>query len=143
MSMIHFETDVVQIPVWVSDLGSFRRWMDSDEAPEKATVSYLAGEVRIDMSKEQLYSHNRVKTEFARVLATLAWSGLLSFGILKAIDVTIGLRVPKTDEQEGLDLSENGELAYGVFGGTMVEPRESLPSAPSPAHAPLLVPTES
>lgn len=72
MSMIHFETDVVQIPVWVSDLGSFRRWMDSDEAPEKATVSYLAGEVRIDMSKEQLYSHNRVKTEFARVLATLA-----------------------------------------------------------------------
>ena len=80
----------------------------------------------------------------AGVLATLAWSGILSFGILKAIDVTIGLRVAKTDEQEGLDLSENGELAYGVFGGTMVEPREALPPHPSPVlHAPLLVPTES
>ncbi len=72
MSTIHFETDVVQIPLWVSNLASFRRWMDSDDSPEKATVTYLAGEVRVDMSKEQLYSHNRVKTEFARVLATLA-----------------------------------------------------------------------
>ncbi len=72
MSTIHFETDVVQIPLWVSDLASFRRWMDSDESPEKATVTYLAGEVRVDMSKEQIYSHNRVKNEFARVLESLA-----------------------------------------------------------------------
>lgn len=71
MSTIHFETDAVHIPLWVSDLESFRRWMDSDESPEKATVCYLAGEVWVEMSKEQLYSHNRVKTEIARVLASI------------------------------------------------------------------------
>lgn len=69
MSTIQFETDAIHIPVWVCDLPSFRRWMDSDAAPEKGTVCYLAGEVWVEMSKEQLYSHNQVKTEFARVLA--------------------------------------------------------------------------
>ena len=72
MSTIQFETDAVHIPLWVSDLETFRRWMDSEESPEKATVCYLAGEAWVEMSKEQIYSHNPVKTEFARVLASLA-----------------------------------------------------------------------
>ena len=71
MSTIQFETDAVRIPLWVTDLDSFRRWTDSDESPDKATVCYLAGEVWVEMSKEQLYSHNHVKTEIARVLAGL------------------------------------------------------------------------
>ena len=72
MSTIQFETDAVHIPLWVSDLETFRHWMDSDESPEKAIVCYLAGEVWVEMSKEQIYSHNQVKTEFARVLASIA-----------------------------------------------------------------------
>jgi Amt family ammonium transporter len=73
--------------------------------------------------------------------ATLVWSGGLSFGLLKVLDATMGLRVAKEDEQEGLDLSENGELAYGVHTGVMVEPKEDAPLlAPQPA---LMVPTEA
>jgi Uma2 family endonuclease len=71
MSTIQFETESVRIPLWVTDLSSFRRWADSAEWPEKATVCYLSGEVWVEMSKERVYSHNQVKTEFARVLAGL------------------------------------------------------------------------
>ncbi len=71
MSTVQFETESVRIPLWVTDLVSFRRWAESEESPDKATVCYLAGEVWVEMSKEQVYSHNHVKTEFARVLAGL------------------------------------------------------------------------
>jgi Amt family ammonium transporter len=41
--------------------------------------------------------------------ATLIWSGVLSFVILKIIDMTIGLRVSQDDEVEGLDITMHGE----------------------------------
>jgi len=41
--------------------------------------------------------------------ATLIWSGVLSFVILKIIDMTIGLRVSRDDEVEGLDITMHGE----------------------------------
>ncbi len=71
MSTVQFETESVRIPLWVADLPSFRRWAESEESPDKAIVCYLAGELWVEMSKEQVYSHNHVKTEFARVLAGL------------------------------------------------------------------------
>src|SRR5262245_36917087 len=54
----------LSIPGWVVDLPSFRRWVLSDAVPEKTRVWYLKGEVWIDMSKEQLFSHIRVKDQF-------------------------------------------------------------------------------
>lgn len=66
-----YEDDCVAVPAWVTDLASFRRWADSDEFPEKARIGYLKGEVWVDMSKEQFFSHNQVKVEFTRVLAGL------------------------------------------------------------------------
>jgi hypothetical protein len=71
MSTVQFETESVRIPLRVTDLPSFRRWAEAEDFPDKATVCYLAGEVWVELSKEQLYSHNQVKTEFARVLAGL------------------------------------------------------------------------
>lgn len=65
------EDDRVVVPEWVTDLESFRRWTDSDEFPEKARVGYLKGEIWVDMSMEQIFSHNQVKVEFTRVLAGL------------------------------------------------------------------------
>lgn len=38
--------------------------------------------------------------------------GIGSFVFLKAIDMTIGLRVSETEEEAGLDISEHGMLAY-------------------------------
>lgn len=61
----------IEIPTWVVDLESFRRWTDDDAFPEVGRVSYFKGDVSVDMSKEQLFFHNQVKTEFARVIASL------------------------------------------------------------------------
>ena len=46
------------------------------------------------------------------VLATAARCGALTFGILKLLDVTTGLRVDAEQETEGLDLSDHGERGY-------------------------------
>jgi ammonium transporter, Amt family len=52
----------------------------------------------------------QIWVQFLGTLATIAWSGLVSFVILKAIDVVIGLRVGKETEIEGLDLNLHGEV---------------------------------
>jgi Amt family ammonium transporter len=46
------------------------------------------------------------------VVATIAFSFIVAFVILKAIEATIGLRVSEEDEQRGLDLSEHAEVGY-------------------------------
>ena len=43
------------------------------------------------------------------VLATMVYSGIATFIILKVIDLIIGLRVNSDDERMGLDLSHHGE----------------------------------
>src|SRR5262245_28279159 len=74
---VFYEADAVLVPGWVTDLESFRRWTDDDDFPDKARIAFLNGEVWIDMSKEQLFSHNAVKTEFTLVLAGLVKAGRL------------------------------------------------------------------
>lgn len=71
------DKNVVHIPAWVADLASFRRWVYSDEFPEEGRICYLKGEVWVDMSKEQVFSHNQVKTEFFGVLGPLMKSAKL------------------------------------------------------------------
>jgi Amt family ammonium transporter len=48
------------------------------------------------------------------VLATLVYSGVVTFVILKVLDVIpgLGLRAPERDEAQGLDLTAHGERAY-------------------------------
>jgi hypothetical protein len=72
-----YEADQVSVPTWVVDLASFRRWVDSDDVPEKLHVWYLKGEVWIDMSKQQLFSHLAIKNEFGYVLTGIIKSGQL------------------------------------------------------------------
>ncbi|MGE8562959.1 MAG: ammonium transporter [Acinetobacter bohemicus] len=43
------------------------------------------------------------------ILATIAYSAVLTFIILKVIDLVIGIRVATDDERMGLDLSQHGE----------------------------------
>jgi Uma2 family endonuclease len=62
----------VTVPDWVSDRTSFLRWTEEDSFPNQGRIDYLAGEIWIDMSEEQIYSHNQVKTEFTFVLTGLA-----------------------------------------------------------------------
>jgi ammonium transporter, Amt family len=46
--------------------------------------------------------------------ATIAYSVVLTFVILKVIDVTLGLRVNIEDETQGLDVATHGEVGYSL-----------------------------
>ena len=61
----------VHIPDWVVDLASFGRWAESDEFPEEGRVSFIDGDVWVDMSLEQVFSHVKVKTLFTRVVGNI------------------------------------------------------------------------
>lgn len=50
-----------------------------------------------------------VMAQIKGVLFTVVYSGVLTFIILKVVDVIFGLRVPEEEEREGLDLTQHGE----------------------------------
>src|SRR5262249_33126347 len=62
----------ISVPSWVVDIDSFRRWTDSDDFPTDGRIWWLCGEVWADMSREQIFTHIEVKTEFTAVLHGLA-----------------------------------------------------------------------
>jgi Amt family ammonium transporter len=55
----------------------------------------------------------QILLQIAGIAMTLVWSGVISFVLLKLIDLTIGLRVNKETEKEGLDLALHGEAIHG------------------------------
>ena len=57
---------------------------------------------------------NQLIIQITGVVATVIWCGLLSFIILKLIDITIGLRVTEEQETEGLDLALHDEQGYAL-----------------------------
>jgi Uma2 family endonuclease len=59
---------VVCAPPNVKSLAEFREWAKSDDFPERGRISYIAGDLVIDMSPEGLQTHIRVKTELGSVL---------------------------------------------------------------------------
>jgi Uma2 family endonuclease len=90
------ESDRVSVPGWVTDLASFRRWRDDEDFPETGRICYLNGEVWIDMSKEQIFSHVLVKTEIAVVLGQRVKEAELGLflgdgAFLSNVDVDIGV----------------------------------------------------
>jgi len=64
--------DALAVPSSAVLLEGFREWSRSDEFPDTGRIDYLAGEVEIEMSPEDLYTHGTVKTAivaelFARI----------------------------------------------------------------------------
>jgi Amt family ammonium transporter len=51
------------------------------------------------------------------VAVVAPYSFIVTFGILKLLDLTVGIRVNEEDEVAGLDVSQHGERAY-IFGGS-------------------------
>jgi Amt family ammonium transporter len=66
--------------------------------------------------RDGLFAGNpaQLGVQVVSVLATIAYSFILSFIILKVVDATMGLRVREEEEVEGLDLSQHGERAYNL-----------------------------
>ncbi|MBR9973924.1 ammonium transporter [Magnetospirillum sulfuroxidans] len=54
----------------------------------------------------------QVLTQLYGIVATIVWSAVASFILLKLIDLVIGLRVTPDEEREGLDLSLHGESIH-------------------------------
>src|SRR5437868_4845200 len=56
------------IPADVFGLEGFLRWVHSDDFPAERRASFLAGEVSIEMSAEEIVTHNYVKADSSRDL---------------------------------------------------------------------------
>jgi Amt family ammonium transporter len=70
------------------------------------------------------------------VLATLVFSGIGTFVLLKLVNLLIPFKVSLRDQGLGLDVSQHGEEAYGSGeGAILILPAASRP-APGPAPAP-------
>jgi Amt family ammonium transporter len=50
------------------------------------------------------------------VVATLVWSGVLTFVIVKVLDLVMpgGIRVSDEEEEIGLDLTQHSEVGYAL-----------------------------
>jgi Uma2 family endonuclease len=57
--------DAVRIPAGVHDLDEFRRWSQGSEFPERGRIDYLQGDVEVDMSAEDLFTHGTPKAAIA------------------------------------------------------------------------------
>jgi len=53
---------------FVNSLAEFRAWALSPEFPQTGRIDYLAGQIEVDMSPENLYFHGTLKSEIARVI---------------------------------------------------------------------------
>ena len=58
----------IRIPANVFDLASFRRWATSDDFPEEGRISFLDGQLEVDLSPEEISSHINVKGELIAVI---------------------------------------------------------------------------
>jgi Uma2 family endonuclease len=70
MVPILFE-ESIRIPPGLEDLEAFRRWARSDDFPEHAHIAYLRGEIWVDLSMEQAFTHNQVKAKYSGTLIPL------------------------------------------------------------------------
>ncbi len=61
----------IDIPGWVVDFESFRRWFQSPEFPETGKICFINNDIWVDLSMEELFSHNQVWFEISRVLGNL------------------------------------------------------------------------
>ncbi len=68
---------------------------------------YAAGVVAPDYSIAA-----QVTTQFLGVAMAVVWSGVVSYVALMVVKALVGLRVPATDERQGLDITTHGENAY-------------------------------
>jgi Uma2 family endonuclease len=62
----------IRIPAAAATLDGFRAWAVSGRFPERGRFSFIGGELHIDMSPEELDTHNKVKAEVGRSLGNLS-----------------------------------------------------------------------
>jgi len=91
-----------------------KKWLGYDDSLDAFGVHCIGGIVGALLtgalvSKDISGSEGSVLIQLWGVGTTLIYGFIVSFIILKGIDMTIGLRVPEDQEREGLDISLHGE----------------------------------
>jgi Uma2 family endonuclease len=67
MASVIFEQRV-RIPLGLSSLEQFRAWAQSEEFPEEGRIDYIDGNLEVDMSPEDLFTHGTLKIALTTVL---------------------------------------------------------------------------
>lgn len=70
-----FDDHDLWIPRGVHELRSFRAWSLGDDFPDTGRVDYLNGVVEVEMSPEEIQSHNLVKRDLSQVLTEWVVAG--------------------------------------------------------------------
>lgn len=66
-----FDETTLHIPRQARDLDGFRAWAVSPDFPERGRIDFLAGDLEVDMSPEELHTHGLSKSEIAATLHLL------------------------------------------------------------------------
>ena len=85
---IVLQPEGIRIPCSLRDLESFRLWARSTAFPEKGRIDWIGGEVEVDMSPENLYTHGTPKAAIARALGVLVEDANLGVVFVDATRVT-------------------------------------------------------
>ncbi len=84
-----------------------------------------------------------VATQAVAVLGAAAYSGVLTFAILKAIAVFVPLRREAREEGMGLDVVQHGEEGYARGEGAVLVLRDTVPPRGERSHGPVLAPVRT
>ena len=89
---------------------------------------------------------HQLLTQAFAILASIAYSAIMTFVILKVLDALMGLRVSEDAEMTGLDLTEHSEVGYSLGGSEAGEyvalsGGHAQGAAPSAASKKALAPT--
>ena len=82
----------------------------------------------------------QLKIQFIAVAVSVLYSVVLTYVILKVIDATIGLRVDRNDEIEGLDATIHGEEGYAMASTALGESMGAGYTDEEAASAPVAAP---
>ena len=72
----------------------------------------LAGTLDGTGYSEGMNALTQLGVQFIGVAATVIWCAIVSWFLLKILDMTLGLRVDDDQEAQGLDLTEHAETSY-------------------------------
>src|SRR4051794_22457281 len=121
MVSIRLEDDI-SIPANLSDVEAFRRWATSDDFPERGRFAFLRDVLWVDLSMEQLFSHNQVKAEITDVLRALVKANQLGYFFVDGVLLThpeVGLSTEPDGMFVSYDTIQKGrvQLTAGRDGG--------------------------
>ncbi len=115
---------VLQIPPGIHSLSGFRRWLFSDEFPEKLRAHFIQGNIYLDMSQEAIQTHVLVKKAIYQKLPNLIDEEDLGEFYTDGILLT-NKRARISNKPDGLSASwetiESGRIQFMVKKGVELE----------------------